>query len=1240
MTKYEGEYRVKRTFQRMIALLLAVVLTGSLCPVVYAEDGSAVTGTDESVVMTEPVSTEETAPAEEPAPTEETEPTEEPVDGETAKEVEEGEAAEETPAELPYGLVGMPGDYVLSEAALAEKAALADVVAKLAGLTPGTNYVENEVMTTAGSEEEAALIAAAFSGEVKKYSHGMVTITLKGCSVLEAVTAAADMTLPLPAVYPNYITRFEPIYSTPSTTSMTWVPTERTWENWVMETMDNPDEYLWDPYWNTEDHWEYQGSGYQWHHDAVDTYGAWGVSAGENVTIAVIDSGVDAGHEDLGGRVHTQNIGCGTTPRGDHGTHVAGIIAAEWNNGVGGAGIAPEAEIISFCIADSYGDVSDSAIIDAIYAAVDSGAWIINMSFGSPYYNYYVQAAVNYAYSRGVTCIAAMGNDGTNALMYPAAYDHVIAVTATDRNNARAWFSSYGDWSDVSAPGTGIISTVPGGYDMMDGTSMAAPVVTGLAALYMSSVGWVSPDAMEKVLESSMVGGVVNGAKMFRADKSLPMYVIEASGGYYQLSDFVNNSIPCESILWLGEDVYDRSSVILYTTDGKTPSIKNGQVVNGTYYDWNGIYLSQYAGTTVTIKAARVTGMGVLSKALTLKLKVSESTQITGVSVEGPDMLVAGKTGTFTATVYPSDIAKQDVTWSIVESSSALKGATIDKNGKLKTVAGCEGYVVIRARSAADSRYYCDKTVWVESIKPVAKITVTAKTVRVAAGYSEIFYFDLWDANGNWIDPAVSGVEFVSSKPAVVEVGGESWKDGSGYIRGLKKGSATITIKALDGSGKSIKFSVSVTQPVESISISGQTAIAPGASATLKATAYPSTASNKKVIWELREAPAGVTISASGVVKVPSNAPNGGTIWVRAWAADGCGAYADYYVSIFYKSRTVQIKYDNYSGEDYRPVWGKDSITSVELYTVDRPDYMSYDESSIILWGYCDNGSVGRWTSSSDVVSIETAGCYCTVRAVKTGTAKLTYAAQDGSGKKATVTIKVVAPASYVSISTTAPRMTNELPYVAMGKSISFKATLGDTYGKPTNSKVTWGFSIYETYSDGEINYSSDWTDFFLSKKLCSIKNGKLTVKKGVQDYWENISFDFKAVVYCYDAYGNRASQEVYIIPPTTKITPREKTVYMPSDSSYVVYFESDQWNPGYDGWNNAFVATSSNPKVAGVKAILPVYDSYGDAIPGCYQIIFTSGKPGTKGRATITIKAADSGVSTKITVVVDDKYW
>jgi thermitase len=247
----------------------------------------------------------------------------------------------------------------------------------------------------------------------------------------------------------------------------------------------------------------------QWHHTKINTAAGWEYGRAAGVTIAIVDTGVSCNHPDLQGKCVAgyDHANGDADPSDDHGhgTHVAGIAAAQTNNGTGVAGVGWEARIMPVKALGASGNGSHSAIANAIIWAADHGAQVINMSLGGPFTTSTLANAVSYAISqKGVTLVAAAGNENTSNPSYPAAYPNVIGISATTQSDSRASFSNYGDAIDVAAPGVAILSTVTsGGYQAWSGTSMAAPVAAGLAALLKGQNASRTPAQIEQLLEQS-----------------------------------------------------------------------------------------------------------------------------------------------------------------------------------------------------------------------------------------------------------------------------------------------------------------------------------------------------------------------------------------------------------------------------------------------------------------------------------------------------------------------------------------------------------------------------------------------------------------------------------------------------------------------------------------------------------------------------------------------------------------
>ena len=278
----------------------------------------------------------------------------------------------------------------------------------------------------------------------------------------------------------------------------------------------------------------------------MDAPEGWQITTGSSeIIIAIIDSGTDIYHEDLMEKIWVNAgeipgngidddgngyeddiygydfVNTDNDPMDDfgHGTHCAGIIAAEGNNELDIVGVSWNAKIMAVRIGPGPGIVVDAAIAGIRYAA-DNGADILSNSWGGYVDLFYLKEAIKYATDSGVIVLASAGNNNNNQRTYPASYDHVISVAATDSNDDRYSLSTYGDWVDLAAPGVNILSLRADGTDafgngnhfyphgddanatmyIASGTSMSCPYVAGACAMVLSIDPTLGPNDVNEIL--------------------------------------------------------------------------------------------------------------------------------------------------------------------------------------------------------------------------------------------------------------------------------------------------------------------------------------------------------------------------------------------------------------------------------------------------------------------------------------------------------------------------------------------------------------------------------------------------------------------------------------------------------------------------------------------------------------------------------------------------------------------
>jgi thermitase len=360
--------------------------------------------------------------------------------------------------------------------------------------------------------------------------------------------------------------------------------------------------------------------GQQWNMTKIQAPSAWNrTHGGQN--IAILDTGISA-HPDLESKIVARKDFSGSPVGSDdidgHGTHVSGIAAAATNNALGVAGAGYNARLMAVKVLDDIGSGSLSAITSGIYWAADNGANVINMSLAgsddcstSWWEDLFdtgrneLRDSINYAFGKNIVLVAAAGNDANSNQLWPAACPNVVSVAATDQSDVRAFFSNFGTWVDVAAPGRSIFSTiVPGAADCQgapigsfgtcSGTSMATPHVAGLAALVQSSCGLTNAQSVIDRITSTAdaiagtgsdwLFGRINAARAvcFPAPSNLRLGTILATSVQLLWSD----NTPGEASFQVGSRLSGTTSFTFATVPANTTSYSVGGLQTGASYDF------------------------------------------------------------------------------------------------------------------------------------------------------------------------------------------------------------------------------------------------------------------------------------------------------------------------------------------------------------------------------------------------------------------------------------------------------------------------------------------------------------------------------------------------------------------------------------------------------------------------------------------------------------------------------
>jgi len=943
---------------------------------------------------------------------------------------------------------GMPEGYVLSAEQVAAKKTLAAHTGEGSDFETQTEqnaYVEGEVLYLTESVEEAQTIAAAFGGEVESCEWGVAVITLsEDRTVAQAVAAAADPALNLPAVWPNH----------------------------YKEAFAN-DPALSDEYEGTSNE-----SGYQWQHKFVGSSTAWAAGyTGKGVKVGIIDSGIYNNHVEFNGRLvkHFNVISNSnaTMDANGHGTHVSGIVAANINNGRGGAGVAPDASLYVYAVLDENGSGDTADTMRAVNMAASDGIEVVNMSLGGAWYNDLEQQVMTNAYEKGVALIAAAGNETTNGHSFPASYKNVCSIAALDRDGKKSGYTNYNDMVDLAFPGSEIYSTLnTGGFGYMSGTSMACPVATGVAAVILSGASDIPElqgktgaakvdaliDVMGKYAKKSSSAGTGDGTTFLPDVWGLTVDEMDQTPET-PVFDLKNKSVVTDKYYDLKITSGTTKGVtIYYNIYGGTPKFsKDGKVSNYTSSMKSGGTVEIGGRAKQTVKAIAVNHItGKASKVATATYTFKPNpTSVSVTCANNTNKVVPGSKISLSASVSPSYAVSRKVAWS-VENSAGVAAADITvKNGKVTVANTAKAGIYYVVATAVDSknnpilnngkmiqgRYQIEVLSAAKQVKKI-EFAKDKKKVNATVGVPLSLLNDVTVtyADGTTATGAAANLVWSTSRSYYARV------DVNGNVTARNPGKATIKATVNDGSNKSASCTVTVVQLAEELYVSSNlNVLAKGKSGQMYASIYPSDTTNKKVEWSV--SPVGsaggkVTVAANG--KISADGSASGTWRVTCKTTDGSNLTDTYDIEVVneaVKSITIPNKKIDLQ------VGLKSGVKSTAMV------------NATITGG--DSRAIEYYSSNSKVASVN----YKTGEIVARGSGKavITVCAYDGGFKRATMTVNVTVPMSSLEIvpgdenSIETEKGTAGIVYV--GSSIKLSTVAGSSYGQAQNKKVIWSIA-------------------------------------------------------------------------------------------------------------------------------------------------------------------------------------